>query len=183
MRKGWQWFLWAMLVFLLVGGGVYAGQDQKVVGLVVRFPDGQVYTEVVAVPADATVADVLEQSTLPVTLTTTAWGPALCSIRDVGCPAEDCFCDPNNFWAFYIQEDDRWVPAPVGVGGYTPADKEVVGFAWSGFDANYNPTVQPPFLTFTQIAGPFEIPEPTTLALLGTGAAALAGYVRRRRAA
>jgi len=183
MRKWWWLSIGILLVLFLAVGGAYAQEDQKVVGLVVRFPDGQVYTEVVAVPADATVADVLEQSTLPVTLTTTAWGPALCSIRDVGCPAEDCFCDPNNFWAFYIQQDGSWVPAPVGVGSYTPADKEVVGFAWSGFDANYNPTVQPPFLTFTQIAGPFEIPEPTTLALIGTGAAALAGYVRRRQRA
>ncbi len=183
MRRGLSLVGLLALLLVLVVGTASAQGDTKAVGLVVQFPDGQVYTEVVVVPANATVADVLEQANVPVTLASTSWGPALCAIRDVGCPADNCFCDPNKFWAFYIQENGAWKPAPVGVGGYTPADKEVVGFAWSGFDANYNPTVQPPFLTFNDIAGPFEIPEPATMALMGTGAAALAAYVRRRRQA
>ncbi len=164
-------------------GGKGGQQGQIQVGLVVLFPDGQVHTEVVKVPAGATVAAVLQKANVPVTITDTGWGPALCAIDSVGCPADNCFCDPQKFWAFYVQQGDKWVPASVGVGSYTPQDQEVVGFAWSGFDANYNPTVQPPFLTFADLIMPYEIPEPASMALLGGGLVALAGYVRRRRAA
>ena len=72
-----------------------------------------------------------------------------------------------------------------GVGVFVPADKAVEGFAWSGFDANFNPTVQPPVYTFEQLvsmqAAPVGIPEPATLLLLGGGVAALAGWARRKR--
>lgn len=171
------------LLALLLTGTVFAQAGTKQVGLVVQFPDGTVHTEVVTVANDATVADVLKSASVSVTISETSWGPALCAIENTGCPADNCFCDPNMFWAFYVQERGQWKAAQVGIGGYTPQDMEVVGFAWSGFDANYNPTVQPPFYTFDQIASPSpaQIPEPATMALLGGGLAALAGYVSRRR--
>jgi len=74
-----------------------------------------------------------------------------------------------------------------GVGDYTPGDRSVEGLAWSGFDDNFNPTVQPPVKTFEEIEDeltppqPAEIPEPATLLLVGSGIAGLAAYARRHR--
>ena len=74
----------------------------------------------------------------------------------------------------------------MGVGGVVPANGAVVGFAWSGFDQNYNPTVQPPVYTFAQIVAkttppPVSVPEPGTILLLGSGLAGVAAYVRLRK--
>ena len=187
MNKWVRSFLVALVVVLVLGTVVLAADASKQVGLVIQFPDNSVHTEIVTVPENATVADVLKAASVSVTIADTSWGPALCGIDDTGCGADNCFCDSEHYWAFFIQKDGAWTPASVGIGGYTPTDKEVVGFAWSGFDANYQPTVQPPYMTFEDIlaqqsAPPAEIPEPATLLLVGGGVAALAGYVRRRRA-
>ena len=43
---------------------------------------------------------------------------------------------------------------------FVPTNGAVEGFAWSGFDANYNPTVQPPVYTFDQIVAATHHPCP-----------------------
>ena len=66
-----------------------------------------------------------------------------------------------------------------------PADKAVEGFSWSGFDANFSPTVQPPVYAFDQLlaeqAPGMTIVQVIALVLLGAGLIALAWYVWRRR--
>ena len=80
----------------------------------------------------------------------------------------------------------KWVASAMGVGSVVPANGAVVGFAWSGFDESYNPTVQPPVYTFAQIVAktappPVSVPEPGTILLLGSGLAGVAAYVRLRK--
>ncbi len=157
----------------------------KQVGLVVTFPDGSTKTEVVTVPATATAIDALRASKQTVVTAEGAFGTSLCKINDTGCPAEDCFCDPAKFWAYYHLNGGAWEGAMEGVGTYVPANQAVEGFAWSGFDANFNPIVQPPVYTFAQLVSmqnpPVPIPEPATLLLLGGGVAALGAWARRKR--
>lgn len=160
----------------------------KQVGLVVTFADGSSHKEIVTAPAGATTLDVLKAAQLTVVTSETAFGPALCKINDTGCPAENCFCNAEAFWAYYHLAGTAWTGAMESAGAYVPADGSVEGFAWSGFDSSFNPTVQPPVYTYQQIVAevtpePVAVPEPATILLLSGGAAALAGYARRRRAA
>ncbi len=142
-----------LLLALAVTTALGAG-GTKSVGVVVQHSDGTVITKVVKVQGDATTFDVLKAAKLNIVSSQTKFGPAICAIDAEGCTnASNCFCDKKHFWAFYILKDGKWMVSQVGVGNYKPKDHDVVGFAWSTFDANYKPEVQPPVYTFDKIAG------------------------------
>jgi hypothetical protein len=171
-----------MLIALLATTALAA--DGKQIGLVIRYSDGSEHTEIVEVSVEATTLDALLTSSVEVVTYDPGWGIAICAIGGEGCPADNCFCDPEHFWGYWHLVDGAWESSMVGASAYTPADRDVEGFSWTGFDANWNPTTQPPVYTFEEIEAqqvPAEIPEPGTLLLLGSGLAGLAAYARRRR--
>ncbi len=154
------------LTLVLSGVALAAQGDTKQVGLVIVFPDKTEYAAIVTVPVAATTFDVLRAANVTLVSQSTAFGPAVCSIKGVGCPADNCFCDPKRFWAYYHLVDGAWVSAAEGVGAFVPANGAVEGFAWSEFDASFNPTVKPTVLTFAQIGA---APQPTSLPQTGGG--------------
>ncbi len=163
------WFAFA-LSLALAGAVSAADTGTKQVGVVIAFPDGARHTEVVTVPITATAFDVLKTAKINLVSQTTSFGPAVCAINNVGCPATNCFCDPKQFWAYYHLTGNAWTVAAEGASSYVPANGAVEGFVWSGMDAKFNPTAQPPVVTFAQIAA---APAPAALPKTGGSGALL----------
>jgi hypothetical protein len=62
-------------------------------------------------------------------------GIAVCSIDGVGCPADDCFCDPDGkSWSYFHWEDDQWEASAVGPSSYELDDGAVDGWYWGVWD-------------------------------------------------
>jgi hypothetical protein len=177
-----------VLCTLFAGTALAQAPTTKQVGLVIAFPDGTEHLEIVTVPTAATTFAVLQKAKITLASDDGGFGPGVCGINSVGCPATNCFCDAAHYWAYFNLDGatSTWVASSLGVGSVVPTNGAVVGFAWSGFDQNYNPTVQPPVYTFAQIVAkttppPVSVPEPGTILLLGSGLAGVAAYVRLRK--
>ena len=156
-----------LLLASLAGSALAADEGTKQVGLVISFPDGTEHLEVVTVPAAATTFDALKAAKIDLASAESGFGPAVCGINKVGCPADNCFCDPEHFWAYYHLDPagNKWQASAQGVGAYVAAAGAVEGFAWSGMDANFAPTDQPAVHTFQELSGAAPQSLPTT----GTG--------------
>jgi hypothetical protein len=149
----------AVLAVLLLasfsGGALAAEQGTKQVGLVIAFPDGTEHTEIVTVPASATMLDAIKAAKVDLASANSDFGPAVCGINKVGCAADNCFCDKNHFWAYYHLDPatNKWQTSAQGVGAYLPASGAVEGLVWSGMDASFMPTDQPQVHTFQELSG------------------------------
>jgi hypothetical protein len=55
----------------------------------------------------------------------------VCSINGVGCPANNCFCDPSRFWNYEYWDGSQWVGYSVGAAGSTLYDGAIEGWRWS----------------------------------------------------
>jgi hypothetical protein len=177
---------------LFSGSALAAEEGTKQVGLVIAFPDGTEHTEVVTVPVSATAFDVIKAAKVDLASANTDFGPAVCGINKVGCPADNCFCDKDHFWAYYHLDPatNQWQVSAQGVGAYVPASGAVEGLIWSGMDASFMPTDQPQVHTFQELSGaaPQELPKtgwgllPLALAAgLSLSAAGVAGRAVSRR--
>jgi hypothetical protein len=161
-----------LLLASLAGSALAAEEGTKQVGLVIAFPDGTEHLEVVTVPANATTFDALKAADIDLASTESDFGPAVCGVNKVGCPADNCFCDAQHFWAYYHLDPagKAWQASAQGVGAYVPPDSAVEGLAWSGMDASFMPVDQPKVRTFQDLSGA----APQSLPATGFGALPLA---------
>ena len=74
-------------------------------GLVVTFPDGNIYQKCLDVENGASGYDILDQSGLDISWSPTiSWGHQLCAIKGIGCPTDNCHCgQQSNYWNFYLK--------------------------------------------------------------------------------
>lgn len=79
---------------------------------------------------------------LSVTVADTGFGPAVCAIEGTGCPADNCFCDPNRFWSYSNWDGTQWQSYQVGASqSVISTTGAVEGWRWGEGD---NPTVAAP---------------------------------------
>lgn len=81
--------------------------------IVVQDNDGAVVREITfTTPISGLAA--LEATGLDVDTSDTSFGAAVCSIASTGCPADDCFCNQNEFWGYNFGDGESWQSWPMG---------------------------------------------------------------------
>lgn len=126
----------ALVLFAVLAAVVEAGR----VGVVVQYNDSSVEAACVQFSGEPSAYDVLGSSRFSMaTADFPPFGPALCGIDGVGCPASNCFCD-SKYWGFYYKRDGGWQYSNVGIGfaqdsdGYQIArDGGMIGFRWGSW--------------------------------------------------
>jgi Squalene-hopene cyclase C-terminal domain len=98
--------------------------------VIVQFADRDLVARAITFTAPASGLQALELSGLEVITTSTAYGPVVCSIEGVGCPADNCFCDPDRFWNYNYWDGAAWQGYLVGAGASTLDDGAVEGWRW-----------------------------------------------------
>ena len=142
------------LVLLAALATAYAGNtaapdsppDPNRVDVVVDLGNGNVLTRrVTFTEPTLNGLQVLQRSGLNLEVVTYSFGAAVCSIEGVGCPATNCFCNPDKFWG-YLYWEDGWQGYPTGPSGSTVANGGIEGWAWGAF-GDTPPPITPEILS------------------------------------
>lgn len=119
-----------ILVLLVLSHAVLAGRA----GLVVQFNSSAVMKKCIEFQNGSSAYDILQKSGLHIVVKDygAGLGMAVCKIRDVGCEADNCFCQ-SNYWSFNYMAGGDWLYSDVGVSGYTVEDGDMLGFRWGAY--------------------------------------------------
>ncbi|MBX3065992.1 MAG: hypothetical protein KF726_23640 [Anaerolineae bacterium] len=119
---------------------------------------GEVSTYCLDMPANANGLDALEATGIDVAAQRGPLGAAVCRIQNVGCtpPGDTCFCQCQgnrcNYWAYYYQEEQRWLYSNNGALNRKLFDGAVDGWLWSeGTGSELTPAGSLPTTTFDEI--------------------------------
>jgi hypothetical protein len=98
--------------------------------LVVDLSDGRVVVKRIDVAGPATTGLALLQRA-QVGLVEN--GGAVCTMAGTGCPASNCFCDPDRYWSYYHgSSGGGWAASNDGPGQYVVPAGAVEGWEWGG---------------------------------------------------
>ncbi|MCC6455945.1 MAG: hypothetical protein IT328_13415 [Caldilineaceae bacterium] len=76
----------------------------------------------------------LQWSGLRVVYSDTSFGPAVCAIEGVGCPATDCFCNNDKYWGYSYWDGASWQSYAVGAGTSVISQSgSIEGWRWGSF--------------------------------------------------
>ncbi|HAJ36513.1 MAG TPA: hypothetical protein DCL15_12570 [Chloroflexi bacterium] len=85
----------------------------------------------------------LQRAGLDVTVGETSFGPAVCAIEGVGCPADNCFCNTDLFWGYNFWDGQGWQGYPVGAAtSEISATGAIEGWRWGAFGSAQTPAEQ-----------------------------------------
>lgn len=157
--------LWWLSIFCALAAALGMDQIQPAsaqssgpnrAALVVAFGDGSVESRCVEFSTETiTGLEALQAVGLSLEVDYNSVGAAVCKIGNVGCPADDCFCDsPPNFWSYWHLVDGSWVFSQIGSGMHNLRNGDVDGWIWGVGQSN-----PPPPASFEQVCA--EQPTPT----------------------
>jgi len=132
--------------------------------LVIELGEENTVTTPITFTGSITGLDALLQTGLDVVTQETSFGVAVCSIEGVGCPADDCFCSPTNFWN-YLNWDwaqNQWAASMVGPSGTTLTDYAFDGWRWQTFEDTVTPPPAPKLIAGTAMDYLLSKQDPTT---------------------
>lgn len=98
--------------------------------VIVQFSDHDLVARAITFTAPISGLRALELSGLEVITASTAYGPAVCSIGGVGCPATNCFCGGSSFWGYKSWDGSAWQDYMVGPADSSLNDGAVEGWRW-----------------------------------------------------
>lgn len=118
---------WSVLVPLPA-----AAQDNDAI-LIVQPDDASTMVRRISFTTPISGLRALELSGLQIVTTSSSFGPLVCSIEGVGCPADNCFCS-SSYWAYSYWDGTEWVGYSVGAGSSLITDSGAIeGWRWGEF--------------------------------------------------
>ena len=177
-----------VLCTLFAGTALAQAPTTKQVGLVIAFPDGTEHLEIVTVPTAATTFAVLQKAKITLASDDGGFGPGVCGINSVGCPATNCFCDAAHYWAYFNLDGATsnglphlwaWAASfPPTAPSWASPGADSMRATTRPFSRRFTPSLRSSAKTSPP---PVSVPEPGTILLLGSGLAGVAAYVRLRK--
>ncbi|MFH0794062.1 MAG: hypothetical protein V2A74_08530 [bacterium] len=91
--------------------------------------------------SEITGQQLIEQAGLEVSEQTFGFGPAFCSVDNVGCdyPSVSCFCSSIEFWNYFNLVSGEWQFASVGANQRILLDGDADAWMWAAFGASPPP--------------------------------------------
>jgi hypothetical protein len=130
----------AVLLALALAGGLATAQDPRQADIIVQFDAQARVARTIEFTEPISGLAALALSGLEVVTVSTGFGPAVCSIEGVGCPADDCFCDANRYWGYSYWDGAAWQSYMVGAGSSIISQTGAIeGWRWGAFGDSSQP--------------------------------------------
>lgn len=107
--------------------------------VVVQYGDHNLQARAINFTAPISGLRALQLTGIPIVTASFGWGTAVCAIGGVGCPASNCFCDPNNFWGYKYWDGSAWQDYMVGADSSVVNDGAVEGWRWGPWGSAMHP--------------------------------------------